>query len=414
VPFFQLCTAAVSYREGEYLSAEITGCEYGTWWYVVRTDGTMLSADEGSTWSEIDIGWTLPTTNWFGDQLPNAVCAGTSPLNWMQAQPVDWWKTPVVGTRAATWLWFDTRTALPFRLMFGQPPPAPAMGDPARLALFQMFSFTYFASFTSQSRPDPARQWSPPGIPGFAAGNPDGYELVVWNPNFAMTTLMTPVDAGSFPLPTRVLYRWAPDAVYRDATDRAQSTVMRHDANPASGLRTQTALLFGIAPRGAPSPPYSGCGFLIDLDEGGSQRSDAIPLGAQPPWWTRIPAVHGRVQACVTGNAALCPDDAVTVISVLFPPSREYPQGRYLWTWYSPFPGSDGSHARPVTFMESASTIEEGGTGLALADYFDYRELEHPIAPECFAVPRVVEGAPRRAPHPLAATIHASRHCRPL
>jgi hypothetical protein len=389
VPFFQLCTAAIYYREGEYLSAQITGCEYGSWWYVVRSDGTQLSVDQGRTWATVDVGWTLPSTNWFGAQLAQAVCAGTSYLNWMRAQQVDWWKIPVAGSEATTWLWFDSATSLPFRLMFGQPPATPEMGDPAQLALFQMFSFTYFASFGSSELAAAPADWSLGGIPGFVPGNPYGYELVEWNSNFGMTTLMTPVDAASNPLPTRVLYRWASDADYKQLTDRAQSTLMWYYANPQSGLVSQTALMFGVAPRGVQPPPYSNSSFLIDLHGNGSVTCESMPFGQEPPWWARIPEVEGLIHACVANNPALCPGQAVAIISVLFPPTGEYPQGRYLWTWYSPFAGSRGSHARPVTFMESASTITEGGTSLALADYFDYSELPSPIEPTCFAIPDV-------------------------
>jgi hypothetical protein len=31
-PFFQLCVATITYVEGKYLSAQIAGCSYGTWW----------------------------------------------------------------------------------------------------------------------------------------------------------------------------------------------------------------------------------------------------------------------------------------------------------------------------------------------------------------------------------------------
>ena len=80
-----------------------------------------------------------------------------------------------------------------------------------------------------------------------------------------------------------------------------------------------------------------------------------IGLGQEPPDWARIPAVDGTIHAVVTDNPTLCPEQVVTIISVLFPPSSRYPQGRYLWTWYSPFPDSDepfgevthhGCHAR--------------------------------------------------------------------
>jgi hypothetical protein len=58
-----------------------------------------------------------------------------------------------------------------------------------------------------------------------------------------------------------------------------------------------------------------------------------------------------------------------------------------LWTWYSPNDdGSNGVNARPVVFMESASSISEGGTSLALADYYDYQEFADPIPPETFLI----------------------------
>lgn len=394
VPFFQLCTATFSFFEGNNLLARVDGCEYGSWWYSINESETAVSTDQGGTWTDVDYGWTLPTTNWFGDKLSEAVCAGRSYLNWMQAQIVDWWKIPAPGTPpATTWMWFDSDTGLPFRLMFGYPPPQPVMGDPAQLALFQMFSFTYFTSFTAGPAGVSRSVFQPADIPGFACGNPRGWELVEWNPNFGMTTLMTPVDAASNPLPTRVLYRWASDAEYTALTDRAQHTLMWYGANPASGLVNEAALMFGVAPSGVTPPPHSGSSFLIDQHDDGSVTCQSMPLGEEPPWWASIPAVDGAIHACISDNAALCPGNDVAVIGVLFPPSDEYPQGRYLWTWYSPFPDSNGSHARPVTFMESASTIAEGGTSLALADYFDYIELTQPIDAGCFAIPSACESA---------------------
>ena len=103
--------------------------------------------------------------------------------------------------------------------------------------------------------------------------------------------------------------------------------------------------------------------------------------------WARIPAVDGTIHGSITDNPSLSPGQTTNIISVLFPPTKEYPQGRYLWTWYSPFPGSDGARARPVTFMESASTISEGGTALALADYYLYQTSPVWFPAEVFALP---------------------------
>jgi hypothetical protein len=392
-PFFQLCTAYIQYSEGEYLSAQITGCSYGSWWYMISPTGTSLSTDQGHTWTSVNIGWSLPTTNWFCEAAEKAICAGTSPLNWMSAQKVNWWKIPVPDSNAATWYWFNTdgdSANLPFRLMFGQPPqnqPQPIMGDPAQLALFQMYSFTYFPSFQSINLPQRARNWINLVIRGFEPGNPKGYQMPIWNNNFGMTTLMTPVDAASNPLPTRVLYKWALDSEYNVLTDRAQNTLMWYKYNPNSKLFWEEALMFGIAPSSVAPPPYSGSSFLIDLLTDGSSSCKTMPLGQEAPDWAYSPGVNGEIQACITDNPSLCPNNVVMVISVLFPSSDEYPQGRYLWTWYSPLPDSNGTHSRPITFMESASTIEEGGTSLALADYFDYQEFEDEIGSNCFQVP---------------------------
>ena len=397
-PFFQLCTAQIQYEEGFYFSARITGCSYGTWWYIIYPDYTQLSTDQGYTWNIVDMGWSLPSTNWFGGAVSKAICAGTSYLNWMQAQEVNWWKIPVPNSNASTWMWFNAggdSAGLPFRLMFGQPPqaqPQPIMGDPNQLALFQMYSFTYFPSFNSinntQRSSDPrSTEWADPEISGFTCGNPYNYQLVIWNPNFGMTTFMTPVNEASNPLPTRVLYKWKPDAEYQVLTDRAQNTLMWYIYNPASNLVWEEALMFGAAPAGVTPPLNSGSCFIIDQHPNGSEACTPLPLGEEPPNWAYTPEVDGTIEAFITNNPTLCPNNDVAVISVLFPPSDEYPQGRYLWTWYSPFPGSNGTHSRPVTFMESASTIAEGGTSLALADYFDYQELAAEISPGCFQIP---------------------------
>jgi hypothetical protein len=385
-PFFQLCTARFDFSEGQFLSAQISGCEYGTWWYFLTPQGTELSLDKGKTWNKMDLQWELPSGGWFGAQQAGASCAGLSYLNWMRAQAVEWWKIPVAGSLATTWFWMDAETRLPFRMMFGQPPPKPTTGDPHQLAIFQMFSFTYFPSFEVSEALEPPRSWLPTAIPGFSPGDTKGFELVEWKTNFGMTTLMTPVNEASNPMPTRVLYHWAADDQYKELTDRAQSTLMWFPPEPPSKIVYQVALMYGGAPKGMAPPPHSDSSYLLEVNTQGKLSCELLHLGEEPPWWARIPAVKGTIRACIEDNPALCPGNRVAVISIVFPPSDEYPQGRYLWTWYSPFPGSQGAHSRPVTFMESGSEIGVG-TSLALADYFDYREFQEPIPASCLQLP---------------------------
>lgn len=390
-PFFQLCLADIVYQEDAFLSAMVAGCSYGTWWYVVTHSGTRLSVDRGRTWTVVDdLGWTLPS-GWFGDQADAAACAGSAPLNWMPVPVVDWWKVPVPiegqPAKAATWMWFDHSTGAPIRMMFGYGPPQPTKGDPGRLALFQMFSFSYVPEFEAGAF-DLPETWSDPGFPGFAVGNPGGYQPFVWNDNFGFTALMTPVNEAFDPLPTRILYVWKADQQYAAASDRAQSSSMSYAYNPTNPDRIadQVALLMGPPPPGAPKPPDSDTGFLITGLVDGTQTCQKFGFAQEPPDWIAIPAVEGTVAATITDHPVICPGTTVTVWSALFPPAEpNYPEATFLWTWYAP-QDATGTTSRPVTFMQSQSGVGVG-TSLALADYYFWEQFAEPIDPGNFTVP---------------------------
>lgn len=390
-PFFELCIACINYSEGNFLSAQITGISGRKWWYLIDKTGTYVSTNGQKPTTSANMGWTLPTTNWFGNESQNATCAGVSYLNWMEAQKVAWWKMPVPGTNppAATWLWLDLDSAFPVRMMFGQGPPSPSMGDPNQLALFQMFSFTYFPRFQGLSETSVPTSFITPQIPGFSFGNPNNYDLFTWNPNFGMTVFMTPVNEQFNPLPTRVLYVYKPDSEYKVFSDRAQNTLMLYTNNPSNPFTSQVALLTGAAPAGVTPPPNSDSGFLINFE--GNTVTNCVsgsqfPFPQEPPNWVAIAGEQGTIQATVDNNSVLCPNETVTILSVLFPPSApNYPDSTYLWTWYSPL-NADGTSSRPVTFMQSQSGVGVG-TSLALADYFYYQEFQQPIDPSNFNIP---------------------------
>ncbi|HEX4848992.1 MAG TPA: hypothetical protein VFV30_12680 [Novosphingobium sp.] len=408
LPFFQLCIAQLDCLAGEYFSIRVAGTEYGQWWYMMDKDGTRVSTNGGIFWKDVDMGWSLPT-DWYGAQAATARCPGAAPLNWMSDRMAEWWTIAVpIATKepqrlglhaeAATWLWFDAETKAPMRMMFGDGPPMYHYGDPTQLAFLQMFSFSYFtnySAFTAEAAPPKPDRWIVPSIAGFSVGNPGGYKPFVWNGNFGMTAFMTPVNGYFNPLPTRVLYKWTPDAAYSQYSDRAQDTLMFYNYNPnqPGGLRPltqQTALLTGPAPSGMPAPPHSASGFLYsEYTTGGPdcQSGASFPFGQEPPNWVSVPAVEGTVWATIVDNPELCPGQTVLIYSVLFPPSApRYPEATYLWTWYAPQAGGDGTNSRPVTFMQSQSTLSEG-TSLALADYYYYQPFSTPIDPANFAIP---------------------------
>ncbi len=393
-PFFQLCVADVVCVAGEFLSAQIVGCLYGRWWYFMDANGTQVSTDGGLTWATVDLGWSLPV-DWYGAQGPNAACAGASPMNWMAPQMVDWWKVPVplsATLSAATWMWFNSDTAAPVRMMFGQGPTTSVQGDPTQLALFQMWSFTYFPVFQGYDAACAATAkpstFGSPTFPGFAVGNPKGFQNFVWNSNFGMTAFMTPVNGDFNPLPTRVLYVWKDDQNYAVYSDRAQNTLMQYTFNPGA-TAAQQALLTGPAPSGMAPPVDSATGFLITFNKGGGSTcigGSQFPFPQEPPNWTAIAAVEATIQATITNNPVIAPNQTVTVFSVLFPPAApNYPQDTYLWTWYAP-QNAAGTKSRPVTFMQSQSGVGVG-TSLALADYFFYQDFVQPIPPANFDVP---------------------------
>lgn len=397
-PFYQLCVATIEYRAGEMMSIQVVGCEYGAWWYVVGTSDTQLSTDHGETWTNVDLGWTLPD-NWFGTREGDASCVGTSALNWMDGPVAEWWKVPVPLDNpppAATWMWFDATSRAPIRMMFGYGPPSPEVGSADALAFFQMYSFANVPVFEA-SVPTGPPTWDPQPIPGFQVGNPGGFQNFVWNDNFGMTAFMTPVNEEFNPLPTRVLYVWKGDSDYHVASDRSQDTKMVYNYNKGNkaGLGVQVALLTGRAPEGVTPPVDSDEGFLINYyanDQPGPSLGPTCVGGScfafpqEPPDWVSIPGVEGRIQATITDNPVMCPGHVVTIFSVLFPPSPpNYPEATYLWTWYSPLDDT-GLSSRPVTFMQSQSGVS-AGTSLALADYFYYEDFASPIDPANFAVP---------------------------
>jgi len=396
-PFFQLCVASIVYSKGQFFSAQVSGCSYGNWWYLITSAGTQLSTNSGKTWNPINIGWSLPTS-WYGAQAPNAACPGASPLNWMTTQVVDWWKIPVPLKNpppAATWMWFDSNTGAPVRMMFGEGPPSPIMGDPMQLAFFQMWSFTYFPLFQSYGRASAAtvkpKTFTSPSFPGFAVGNPSGFQHFVWNSNFGMTAFMTPVNERFNPLPTRVLYVWKPNQQYSIYSDRAQNTLMMYSYNQPNpdNIFSKEALLTGRAPKGVTPPPNSDTSFLINFLNNGTSTCKSggkFLFPQEPPDWISIPEVQGTIRATITNNPVVAPNTTVTIFSVLFPPATpNYPEATYLWAWYAP-QNPTGTQSRPITFMQSQSGVNVG-TSLALADYFYYQDFQQPIDPTNFDIP---------------------------
>ncbi|HEV2804856.1 MAG TPA: hypothetical protein VGW57_08015 [Chthoniobacterales bacterium] len=124
-----------------------------------------------------------------------------------------------------------------------------------------------------------------PDIPAFSFGN-GGLQLFVWNSNFGMSPMMTPVNASSNPLPTQVLYHWTADPLYAELPDRAQRTTMSYAFNSSAPTdpQTDTALMFGSAPATMPNPPaLAGHWFDYTVDNAGTMTCAMDPGGIVGP-----------------------------------------------------------------------------------------------------------------------------------
>ena len=376
--FTQLGIATFSYSSKLNLFfIKVQGCKGERRLYKMDDKDTYIWKD--GKWTKVDMGWEFPNRDWLGS---NAVYAGSSPLNWMNEDKVmAWWKQP--HDTSATWFWYD-KTGAPFRIMFGTPPPSILKGDKTKLAFFQMFSFTYIVNFkpvfmVSENifNNKPIQSF------GLECGNPDSFKPFNWTSYFAMSAMMVPVDFKSDPLPTQVTYRWEYGLWKGRRTDRLQTTVFY---NP--GLLS-TAALFG----GWKGTQHKGDGYRLDSNMLNWTHAcekitaEGIGIGQQPPWWPML----GKAKVlAVIRKPTSAPADwvspftgtnrTVAILGVLFPPHLpQYPESTYLWTWYDYTEYSERQGpARPITFMQSASKINEG-TSLALADYFQYVQLDKDV-----------------------------------
>ena len=381
--FTQLVIATLTYSSKQNLFyVNVQGCSEGTWHYKMDHKHTYIK--DGENWLKVDMGWDFPSRDWLGQ---NSTYVGNSPLNWMKEdEDMAWWKQR--HNNSSNWFWFNKNGA-PFRIMFGVPPPSISKGNRSNLAFFQMFSFSYIVNFEPvfMEREDIFKNQATFDIAGLKCGNPYSFQVFNWPSHFTMSAMMVPVDFKSNPLPTNVCYRWD-DTWNMKRQGRLQTTNMYYTYNANQGL-VSTAALFG----GWSDEHNRPDGYLLDSDTNAWTHRcerlmvDGMPIGQEPPWWPRLgkaqimAVIHKPRNSPPNWVSPLTGTNrTVAILGVLFPPHPpQYPDSTYLWTWYDYTEYSEEKGpARPITFMQSASTLGEG-TSLALADYFDYFQLEEDV-----------------------------------
>jgi hypothetical protein len=314
-----------------------------------------------------------PTMRWLSDK---AVCDGEAPVG---AKKVQWWKDPSKDGRA-TWQWYRTDTRVPWRIMFPDRSPEPAViGD---------YAVTYFPTFQPLTQTNlkrlrdfciaRAHQPSPAAaaattvselmklgsditaaqrakrigslVPGLSRSACSSVRMTNWPHQFIMTAILSPIQFKWTPLPTLLYYDW----------DGAGTLVgLMHNARTIPPrLELESILKKGI-------------GYGIESGPNGMFACRAAIPGAVRPDWM---AVAGCDCKGVIDHNPKFGANEVSVIRAC--PVRG--EGDHVnWSWYT-------TAGRPILFTEP----EAIGLGLNIADYLAW--LPGAKMPrEAFALPKL-------------------------
>jgi hypothetical protein len=349
--------------------ARLYGLAHGTVDILVAGRRTYLLTTEEGRLGDCraigDTGARPPPSDWLGRK---AQCVGSAPVAETAAE---WWKAPASQPPLANWFWFAGADRTPLRLMFVS----------ADLSLFplSLFAFSYRVRFEARSTIDLAdavafcrARTQPVGVPVALADTiaameqagsradieikrlmPElatcaGHPLPRWPDDFAMATLMTPIDMHHAPLAAEVLYRWGL---------RSQRTRILFP--PATREHSEDVLLIGST------------GYGVTHRRSGGPTCAGPQPGAVRPDWTATGSCS--CQAVIDGTTALTPYGPSQILRCPMTAPR------VVWTWYT----LDG---RPIVFMETASGHERGAL-LTLADYYAWMP-DHRSADASFAKPK--------------------------
>lgn len=301
----------------------------------------------------------LPSPQWLASK---AACVGESPLG---TEPVQWWQTPGVGTRA-TWHWFSTKTRLPWRSLFLNRALDPAIiGD---------YAMSYFRTFTPlpatnlAALRDRCAATAKPNRTEIEAEVPTARDLMAI-PNKAaeaeraqriselmpgivqgacarMTTIKWPDQFGSALVITPIRFKEGP-----------YSAVIYYDWKQTG---TQLTYMYQGAPGGRPdllglTSLKKRVGYRVKFVPPAGAACRAILPGIVRPDWMK--AAWCECRGVIKQGARLSPDADSEILSCPI----KWQNQRIMWSWYT-------TQGRPIIFLEAAP---EGG-GVMLADYHQW------------------------------------------
>jgi hypothetical protein len=296
----------------------------------------------------------MPMRPWLST---TAQCAGQAPL---QATATEWWRTQAANS-AANWVWINTATGLPWRVVMSNPSAdPPIIGDYAMtyFPIFEPVSQTSLSKLrdfcrvqsrhaasrspldsrsdhaltTSQERAGEAerKQRIRTLIPGLSQDACASTAPAHWPDRMQMTAIVTPTPFGAGPFPAEIFYDW----------DRLNAMLTRvHDAiDPAIAA---DALLKG--PTGYDIKPINPAAPTCQPD---------YPGVVKPDW------LSGQTCTCrgvIANNPQLSPGDTVAIRSCTADASHAF------WAWYK-------TSGAPVVFLSTLQTPR----GINLADYYGW------------------------------------------
>ena len=193
------------------------------------------------------------------------------------------------------------------------------------------------------------------------------------------TALMVSVNRCYWPFPTRVNYDWDEQAQNADYEQiRWQNPKEEPGCDNIDTFQSQVALLLGVR-----NDTHQKTGYVINKDAGGESCQHVLP-GLQAFNWPE--KGECKITAILQPESVLNPskEDVKILFCPITYPGDKTP--KVFWTWY-------GVSGRPVVFMQSHSSTE--GTGLNLADYFDWIPGKKAEDKSIYKVPAVCEGQPK-------------------
>ncbi|MFN3659218.1 MAG: hypothetical protein ACK4UO_18380 [Pseudolabrys sp.] len=316
--------------------------------------------------------YPLPSRQWLSGK---AVCEGEASVGPKRAQ---WWKLPTDEGRTQR-QWYAADTRLPWRMMFPNRSPDPAVIGDYSVSYFPTFKpvaetklaqLRDFCRAKAEKAGDAAlaaqtaRDLMAAGndvaeaeraqriqalIPGLSQKACAGVKPPIWPHHFVMTGILTPVQFKWTPLPSMIYYDWE-----------------------------QARTLFAYMYRARALPPaveivsvlQGPVGYSVEQLPNGIFACGAKGPGVVRPNW--IGNSDCACKAVIDRNPDLSPDEVSEIRACPVKHQGLYP----MWTWYS-------TAGRPILFTEPRAV----STGLHIADYHRWLPGER-MPPGSFALPR--------------------------